>query len=40
MEIIKNMYELNIEIKKKLFPLKTQNKQGENLIFKNLNFTI
>ena len=34
------MYELNIEIKKKLFPLKTQNKQGENLIFKNLNFTI
>ena len=40
MEIIKNMYELNIEIKKKIFPLKTQNKQGKNLIFKNLNFTI
>ena len=34
------MYELNIEKKKKLFPLKTQNKQGKNLIFKNLNFTI
>ena len=34
------MYELNIEIKKKIFPLKTQNKQGKNLIFKNLNFTI
>ena len=34
------MNELNIEIKKKVFPLKTQNKQGINLIFKNLNFTI
>ena len=34
------MDELNIEIKKKVFPLKTQNKQGINLIFKNLNFTI
>ena len=34
------MHELNIEIKKKIFPLKTQNKQGKNLIFKNLNLTI
>ena len=34
------MHELNIEIKKKIFPLKTQNKQSQNLIFKNLNFTI
>ncbi len=34
------MHELKIEIKKKVFPLKTQNKQGINLIFKNLNFTI
>ena len=34
------MNELNIEIKKKVFPLKTQNKQSINLIFKNLNFTI
>ncbi len=34
------MYGLRIIIDKKVFPLKTQNKQGENLIFKNLNFTI
>ena len=40
MEIIKKMDELNIEIKKKIFPLKTRNKEGANLIFKNLNFTI
>ena len=40
MEIIKKMDELNIEIKKKIFPLKTTNKEGANLIFKNLNFTI
>ena len=41
MEIVKKkMHELKIEIKKKVFPLKTQNKQGENLIFKNLNLTI
>ena len=31
---------LRIIIDKKVFPLKTQNKQGENLIFKNLDFTI
>ena len=40
MEIVKRMRELNIEIKKKIFPLKTRKKQGKNLIFKNLNFTI
>tara|TARA_B100001245_G_scaffold169658_1_gene128618 strand:+ start:1393 stop:2139 length:747 start_codon:yes stop_codon:yes gene_type:complete len=34
------MNQINIEIKKKIFPLKTQNKQSQNLIFKNLNFTI
>ena len=34
------MNQVNIEIKKKTFPLKTQNKQSENLIFKNLNFII
>ena len=34
------MNQINIEIKKKTFPLKTQNKQSENLIFKNLNFII
>ena len=34
------MNQINIEIKKKFFPLKTQNKQSQNLIFKNLNFTI
>ena len=32
--------ELRITINKKVFPLKTGNKQGENLIFKNLDFTI
>ena len=34
------MNQINIEIKKKTFPLKAQNKQSENLIFKNLNFII
>ena len=34
------MNQINIEIKKKTFPLTTQNKQSENLIFKNLNFII
>ena len=34
------MNQINIEIKKKIFPLKTQNEQTKNLIFKNLNFTI
>ena len=34
------MNQINIEIKKKIFPLKTQNKQSQNLIFKNLNITI
>ena len=34
------MNQINIEIKKKIFPLKTKNKQSTNLIFKNLNFTI
>ena len=34
------MNQINIEIKKKTFPLEAQNKQGENLIFKNLNFII
>ena len=34
------MNQINIEIKKKIFPLKNQNKQGESLIFKNLDFTI
>ncbi len=32
--------ELRITINKKVFPLKTGKKQGENLIFKNLEFTI
>ena len=34
------MNQINIEIKKKIFPLKIQNKKSENLIFKNFNFTI
>ena len=34
------MNQINIEIKKKKFPLKIQNKKSEILIFKNLNFTI
>ena len=34
------MNQINIEIKKKTFPLKAQKKQSENLIFKNLNFII
>ena len=34
------MNQINIEIKKKTFSLKTQNKQSKNLIFKNLNFII
>ena len=34
------MNQINIEIKKKTFPLKVQNKQSKNVIFKNLNFII
>ena len=34
------MNQINIEIKKKTFTLEAQNKQSENLIFKNLNFII
>ena len=35
-----SMNEFRITIDKKVFPLKTGNKQGENLIFKDLKFTI
>ena len=34
------MNQINIEIKKKTFPLKVQNKQSKNVILKNLNFII